>query len=105
MKKIFIGAAITLGFLFSLGAWPYLYNHHIFSLARLKNSVEIGDDYSLIAKRFDEYDLAHKKNGDLQVVIEESRLFIYHVSTFDDCQLTVSFDTSGKVKNIDYVGD
>ena len=86
-------------------SWPYIYNYHIFSLAKLKNDIAIGDQYSSVASKFEQYQHEHNGNGELQVAITPERLFIYHVNAFDDCQLTVVFDTAGQVSNIVYIGD
>jgi len=84
---------------------PYIYNYHLFSLAQLKNSIEVGDDYDVVAKNFEQYQKEHDNGSGLQVSIESSHLFIYHVNIFDDCQLTVNFDKNNKVKSVVYVGD
>jgi hypothetical protein len=105
MKKLLAGLAAALLLIGALVTWPYIYNYHLFSLAQLKNSIEIGDDYVLVSKKFQDYQQEHKGASDLQVLIKADRLFIYHVNSFDDCQLTVNFDTNNKVNSIAYIGD
>jgi len=105
MKKVFISLVVLILLFIGFVLSPYIYNHYLFSLARLKNSISIGDDYSLISKKFENYQEKNTGNGELYVVIEKRKLFIYHVNIFDDCQLTVEFDLNGKVKNVFYIGD
>jgi len=85
--------------------WPLIYNYHLFSLARLKNSIEVGDSYAEVETKFKDYQKDHLNNGELHVVIDKTKLFIYHVNSFDDCQLTVLFSSEQRVKEITYIGD
>lgn len=105
MKKVLVGFLTIPLLIIAIVAWPFIYNYHLFSLARLKNSIEIGDEYALVSVKFEQYKKNHENGSDLQVSIEVDQLFIYHVNSFDDCQLTVKFDASGKVVSIAYVGD
>ncbi len=105
MKKVLLGIASIPIFVTALVAWPYIYNYHLFSLAQLKNSIEIGDDFSLVSDKFREYEKKHEGGNELHVSIKSDYLFIYHVNSFDDCQLMITFDNNSKVKNIDYIGD
>ena len=89
----------------SVVAWPYIYNYHLFSLAQLKNGISVGDQYNLVVTKFEHYQREHTGVSELQVSIEPDKLFIYHVNVFDDCQLTVTFNSAGKVSNIAYIGD
>ena len=105
MKKVILISVSILAIVVVVAAFPFLYNHYIFSLARLKNSISIGDEYPLVVKMFEEYQEKYGIDAEIHMKIESSRLFIYHVSVFDDCQLTVNFDNGQKVSNVQYIGD
>lgn len=106
MKKILAAAILIPLLLVSLIAWPMIYNYYIFSLARLKNGIEVGDSYQDVLEKFKEYEAKYQSDDELEAVYESTELFIYHVNMFDDCQLTVLFDTvNGKVREVRYIGD
>lgn len=106
-------ALLTLPFL------PFFYNHYVFPLGRLHNSLNPGDSYETVYPQFADYEAAYAGDGEnlqfskgiratdfYHAEIEPSEfLFLYHVNTFDDVQLGVLFDHDRKVSQIYFVGD
>ena len=84
---------------------PYIYNHYIFSLGRLHQSIEIGQPYVKVVETFESYYAVHSGSDEVQISKKDAELFLYHVNIFDDCQLTVRFGDAGLVKEITYIGD
>ena len=105
MKKVILLVGFSLLLISLITFFPFLYNYHFFSLARLKNSIEIGDSYTEVEKKFKDYEEKNIGDSELDVVISKTELFIYHVNIFDDCQLTVLFNSNNMVKEVKYIWD
>jgi len=43
--------------LIGIVVWPLIYNYQLFSLARLKNSIDIGDSYEEVISKFKQYEI------------------------------------------------
>jgi hypothetical protein len=84
---------------------PWVYNFYLFPLAKLKNSIEIGESYEVVKQRFDQYYKQFERESDIQYFADPDTLFLYHVNIFDDCQLTVTFADDSGVAQVSYIGD
>ena len=74
MKNYIIGLSIIVLTISGVVGWPYVYNYHIFSLAQLKNSIKVGDNYQDVLNKFKAYQTKHDNTGELQVVINNKKL-------------------------------
>lgn len=107
-------ALSTIGVMFA----PYVYNYHLFPLARLHKTIGIGDSCDEVSAKFQAYHEKYKNASQIYFnegmteteddgsAIEPSRfLALYHVNIFDDIQLNLVCDANGDVSKIQFIGD
>ncbi len=105
LKQVTIIVGTIVFVLIAVTCTAFLYNYHMFPLAKLKKSIEISDQYHDVKKKFDNYYNTYKKSDKIFYNHENSELNLYHESIFDDCKLEVKFNPQGKVNKIVYIGD
>lgn len=120
-KALVIGVVVALLLLLLLGIpfYPLLYNKHVFDLGKLASTVHEGDQIEDVRRKFVAYYEEHKEQRPVQFSEFESEtdllrtreipkatgLHLYDESPFDDVQLTVLFDSEGRVSEKLFVGD
>lgn len=115
--KAGLAVVITIAVALLSGVGLIFYNHHLSPLAKLRESVAIGEDFESVSTRFKSYEQDHKgdeiqlNNGVVQNGNPEGMpagtkfLHLYHWVFMDDLQLTVFFDRNNKVCKVAFIGD
>jgi hypothetical protein len=104
-----------LAFILAPTVTSHFYHHRFGSLARLKNTIEIGNSYDSLERRFTEFKRDHPASimtNDRTVhhllegpVPAAQQLFIYRKSAFGEAYLQVLFDRDRRVFEISYLVD
>jgi hypothetical protein len=101
------------------GLWAPACNRYVSPLGRLAGEVHEGDDYATVRAKFVAYHESRRPGGDAQFAdgaaacaasLVQARptdrcLFLYDVTLFDDIQLLVRFDSSGRAVEKVFIGD
>jgi len=98
VKSIVITLIAIPVLLMAFTAFAFLYNYNFHSLARLKNSINVGESYGKVEKKFKKYCAKHEREPELQCGRKVKSMFIYQSSIFDDVQLTVKFNKNKVTK-------
>ena len=119
-KKLSIGLALlALVLLLGMPIYANVYNRHVFPLGRLAGSVNVGDEYEEVRRKFAAYHHEYRDRRPVQFSefeteedllqtrrIPKSRgLHVYDESFFDDVQVSVLFDQDGRVLEKLFIGD
>jgi hypothetical protein len=102
---------ITIASIGLLPVFGSLYNQHLFPLGRLAKTIHEGDSFDAVRSKFIAYRDRHGEDRAIQFSEFESEtdllrtraipkskgLHLYDESCFDDVQLTVLFDSDGRV--------
>lgn len=99
--------------------YPFAHNRYVFPLGRLAGEIRRGDRCVEVERRFADYAARRRHAPELQLnrftatkdllrgdpVPPGRGLHLYDVSLFDDVQLSVRCDPSGRVAEMLFIGD
>ena len=93
----------------------HVYHHHLSPLARLKNSIEVGDPYASLEPRFNQFhhtyaDSTLSRDRTVHHLLKgpvpaAQQLFVYRDSALGEAYLQVLFDRDLRVSEVSYLID
>jgi hypothetical protein len=118
-KRVALGISIVLVLVFAMPFYGAFYNTHISPLGRLAKSVHEGDRFEDVREKFVAYFEKYQGQHPVQFSEFESEtdllrtreipkangLHLYDETVFDDVQLSVLFDSNGRVSEKLFIGD
>lgn len=117
--QVLFGLTFGSALCFGAGKGIFYYNYNLAPPAKLMKQIKNGQSYQEVYSLVLQYENKYKNDPDVSVSVGDTDLLtatalkipkgkyihIYHDSFADDLQLTIYFDTQGKVVDIEYVGD